>query len=383
MSFNKIICTSLLLTIFCILEFSLAVSAEKSKKTILIGLLTDQTSITISGTDAFNIIDPTAKTERAFAGKKNYKVYPSKEGIIINQKSFGKNILVAVKQNGLVKINGRRYRGKVIITLTQKGTLDCINKINIDDYIRGILKREISPGWPQEALTAQAIISRTYALKNLHRHKDKGFNLCSSVHCQVYGGREAEDIRIDNAVKETSGMVLTFKGKLAQAVFSSTCGGSTEKAEHVWNLTSTPSYLKGKRCSYCTKSPRYHWNEFISFTHIENVFKSHDVKKPIKKISINRRYASGRAKSISIKHGNGTTHFQPNNFRIIIGPSKLRSTRITSIKKLKNGFLIKGRGAGHGVGLCQWGMKRQAEKGFSYKKILTFYYPGTKIKHRD
>lgn len=357
----------------------------KDIPSILVGLHAKLSSVTISATSSFRVKDTTGKKERVFSGKKNYRVVKSKKGLQFDTVPFGRKIAITPLDKGLLKVNGRRYRGRIILIRNNDGSIKVINKIFLEDYVRGILKHEISPAWPPEALKVQAVVSRTYAIKNKERHLKEGFNLCAKTHCQVYGGVESEDKRIDHAVRKTQGLTLTYKGRLAQTVFFSNCGGYTENAAHVWEVNTAPAYLRGRRCSFCKKAPRYQWEEHISHMRIVSALSAYGVKSPLKSIKVVSRFPSGRAEKISVRHAQGKKVFNANKLRMIISPNRMRSTLITSIKRKKGNvpfFLFKGRGWGHGVGLCQWGTKGMAERGYNFKRILRFYYPGTKVKVR-
>ncbi|RQD77497.1 MAG: SpoIID/LytB domain-containing protein [Candidatus Syntrophonatronum acetioxidans] len=149
---------------------------------------------------------------------------------------------IRIKKNGnapcLVKIKETRYRGEIIISRQgseNKGTLQAINYLDVESYLRGVVPREMPVSWHMEALKAQAVTARTYALRSLGRHKNEGYDLCCGQHCQVYGGADAEFDRSDEAVKSTEGRVLTYQGQLAQTFYHATNGGHTEAPENVWS----------------------------------------------------------------------------------------------------------------------------------------------------
>jgi len=118
-----------------------------------------------------------------------------------------------------------------------------VNELELDDYLKGILPREVSFNWPMDSLKAQAVVSRTFALKNLKRHTSEGFNLCATVHCQVYGGRDAEKDETNRAVEDTHNEVLIYDDDLIGSFFHSNCGGRTETPGNVWTETFATPYL--------------------------------------------------------------------------------------------------------------------------------------------
>ena len=144
------------------------------------------------------------------------------------------------------------------------GRLTVINELGLEDYINGILSKEVNPDWPLESLKAQAVISRTYVLKNLRKHEKQGFDVCTETHCQVYGGVESEDKRTSAAVAATRAEVLVYKGELAQSLFHASCGGHTENPNCVWTWESdAPEYLKGVKDDFCADSPHQLWTSTV------------------------------------------------------------------------------------------------------------------------
>lgn len=355
-------------------------SAADTDHHLRIGIDDRARTVSIRADTAMTVFDIGKSIKKNLSAGKKYHVRATPDGLRINDLYLTKKIMIQREEEGCIEVNGRRYRDTIFLTRNPDGTIQIVNELDVEEYVRGILKHEISPSWPAEALKTQAIISRTYALKNMHRHNKKGYNLCNTSHCQVYGGAHSEDPVIDKAVKKTKGIVLTYKEKLAQTVFFSTCGGYTENAVHVWKIKKAPAYLNGIRCPHCRKAPRFRWQQFISQKHLIGVLKkSTGMSRPIRSIKVVSRFPSGRAKMIAVRYKRSRKKFtfRGNQFRMVVGPNLVRSTLIRSIKKAQSGFLFSGRGWGHGVGLCQWGMKAMAAKGTNFKRILKFYYPGT------
>jgi len=156
---------------------------------------------------------------------------------------------IPAQQEGYLSLNGRNYRGIFLLKNTAGG-LSLINILNLEDYLKGVVPLELSPDTfnALEALKAQAVAARTYALKNLGRYRRLGFDLTDTQSSQVYGGLSAEHPLSNQAVEETTGEVITYKGKLIDALYTSTCGGMTEDAENVFSGQPVP-YLKSTTCS--------------------------------------------------------------------------------------------------------------------------------------
>ena len=166
-----------------------------------------------------------------------------------SQAVAGRWLAIEAGSAGVVAYGGHRYRGRLLVYLNDRGLLNVINETALEDYLRGVVPRELGPeAFPElEALKAQAVAARTYTLRNLGEFTREGYDICATPRCQVYGGRDAEHPFSDRAVAETAGEVLLWEGELVDALYSSTCGGHTENAEVVFPLKQAP-YLRGVAC---------------------------------------------------------------------------------------------------------------------------------------
>lgn len=276
-----------------------------------------------------------------------------------------------------VSINGKPYRGIAEISFNDKGLL-AINELPLEDYLVGLINCEISSAWPIEAIKAQAVIARTYAVNRREARRNGLYHLESSVMDQVYGGCEIEDSRARRGVSETAGEVLTYNGAVIQAFYHSSCGGKTESAENVWGA-SIP-YLKGVDCQYCKLSPSTAWDQKLSLKEIEERLKASGFKVGgLAGIRTGGRNNSGRLKNVIAVIPRGEVAIPGPQFRKAIGYGVIKSTNFT-VKVVNGDVFFSGLGNGHGVGLCQWGAKQRALEGFSYSEILSYYYPGTELK---
>jgi stage II sporulation protein D len=161
----------------------------------------------------------------------------------------GRRFALEAPPAGGLRVEGRRYRGKLVVFLNDRGRLNLVNELPLEDYLRGVVPRELGPGaYPElEALKAQAVAARTYTLRNLGEFADEGYDLCGTPRCQVYGGMDDEHPLSDRAIAETAGEVLLYRGEPIDALYSATCGGHTEDVRTVFPLKSGP-YLRGVPC---------------------------------------------------------------------------------------------------------------------------------------
>jgi len=307
------------------------------------------------------------------------KVLPAESGIKIgnlNFKIYG--IRIQPSRSPAIYLNGRKFRGAIDIVRQPNKKLLAINRLDVEEYIQGVLYHEVAPWWPMEALKVQAIVSRTFALYQAKVNAHKDYDLESSAYSQVYGGRTSERGRTSKAVRLTRGKILTYKNKLFPTFYHATCAGHTEKAGNLWNINLPP--LRGRECQFCQRSPHFRWKKKVSLQNIEEALEKADFKVGlIESIKIVDRDVSGRITDLEITSTRGRIKLSANRFRLAAGPNIIKSTNFNlQIKKRQAYF--EGYGWGHGVGMCQWGAFFMARKGFNAEQILGYYYPESKIK---
>ncbi len=335
-------------------------------------------SVTVSTTGPFEVFDKNSRM--LFNGLKlaPTQVIPTATGVQMGGENF-KDAPVVIRTYGLLRVGGKSYRDGLRFWRESSSKLLVVNEISMDDYLRGVLPLETSASWPPEALKAQAVASRTYALFKAIEKKNEKFAMSKDVLSQVYGGKSSERPETSQAVEDTRGQVLTSGGKIFPAYFHSTCGGKTTHAEYVWDVEPHKS-LRGVECKFCWESKHYTWRTEFTRAEIQKKLKIKGVKMgTIRGIQIGEMDSSGRARSFIVVHDEGQIKFHSNDFRIWLDPGKFKSTMVTNIEKTPSGFLFQGKGWGHGVGLCQFGMRQLGKLGYTYQQILEYYYPESKI----
>jgi stage II sporulation protein D len=351
--------------------------ANATKKIMNVGIILNTATFTTGSSEDFFVSDASSKKLKFTKG--NVKISCSEKGVCLEKYILSPPLKIE-PLNGIIFADSKPYRGHLIVKKTGN-KISIINVLHIEDYLRGVLPREAGSDWDIEALKTQAIVSRTYSIANFNKHSnsDQGFDVCSTTHCQVYGGVEVEVDSCNKAILETQYEVLVYDGKLAQTVFHANCGGHTENPKYIWNWKYTPPYLKGLKCDYCHDSPHAKWESSIDEILIRKKLSDNNIEK-IKNIKIKGKTSTGTAKELEILHSNGKFLINAYKFRLIIDAWQIKSHNFNSIKTDGNKFYFKGNGWGHKVGLCQWGAKNMAKKGKTYKQILNYYYPGTKVE---
>ena len=299
------------------------------------------------------------------------------DGKNINVK--GKNFKLAnFPQDGAFLINSdspiyvdkikRNYRGSISFRVNN-GKLDIINNVQLDDYLRGVLPKEMSPEFPMESLKAQALCSRSFAINNFNKYTKKGYNLDDTTNSQVYYGKDVEEKSTDKAVETTLGEVIKYDGKIAETIFCASSGGYTVSSADAWGGNAVP-YLISKEDPYST----HPW---------EYTLKDSDLKKlnlsDVFGVNLDSMNTSNRVNSISFSTSKGDITMKAKDFRQKIGNTRIKST-LFDIACDNNKIVVKGKGYGHGVGMSQYGAVEMAKKGNNYKDIIGFYFPGTNIE---
>lgn len=337
---------------------------------VRVAVLKGVESARIDGTD-LTAVDETGR-RLALNGSVNVKAEGN--GIAVNGDVVRK---LRCSSRFLVRVNEKSFRDVVEILPYEKGLL-FINELPLEDYLAGIINSEISSQWPIEAIKAQAVVARSFAIYQMGARKNLPYQLESTVMDQVYDGYDGEDSRAVRGVRETSGEVLTYQGKVIQAFFHSSCGGHTEASDKVWSVALP--YLEGVRCKYCLMSPSVKWERTIPLKKLETLLRKggYNVRGICGMIPLSRD-ESGRIGPLSILYPGGSINISAVDFRKIIGYGVIRSTDF-DVHISGDVAIFSGVGYGHGVGLCQWGAEKRAEEGFSYREILSYYYPGTTLE---
>lgn len=361
------------------------------------------------------------------------------KGKLLSSLDNGDNFLIVSKYDTTIKVEEMYYRGYIMFK-TVGDKLYVINYLDLEEYLYGVVPREMVSSFHIEALKAQAIAARTYAIRNFNKHIRDGYNLCDAEHCQVYGGHNVESIKINEAVDETKGLIITYDGYPIEAVYHSNSGGYTDDAEVIWG--GYAPYLASRVDEFSKSFPNSSWKLNLTSEEISYKLKNNgiDVGKVLDLIILDTTTA-GRVLDLLIVGTNGEEVISGNEFRTIIGSNILKSTLFTIEKENKYDYEVKiysidekgnkkamaldniniidkdgnilkvdeinyiitdggiksvnietipsavnftiyGNGYGHGVGMSQWGAEGMALNGYNYEEILKYYYKGVDIEYK-
>ena len=227
------------------------------------------------------------------------------------------------KENGLISVESSRYRGGIMLKANPDRKLTVINYLTMDEYLYGVLHREMSQGNPLEALKAQAVTARSFAVSSMGRHSRDGFDVCSTTDCQVYGGCADEYPNTSRAVDETSGLLIWSEGEPAPVYYYKNSGGHTQGIDEVWTSFPQP-HLKGVEDPY---SPVYPWTAVIDFNVIEQklTLAGYDPGK-IKSVTIGKRNSAGAVSELIISGSKNDIKLEKGSVRSVFGTSLIRST---------------------------------------------------------
>ncbi len=316
-------------------------------------------------------------------------------------------ITLTPADHGTLFIGNTEYRGCAKFIRTDLG-LTVINHLDIEDYLKGVVSGEMPSSWPTEALKAQAVCARNYAICNWNKFATYGFNLDDSTQSQVYGGVKAETPQTNQAVEETQGIYLKYNDQYANTFFYSSSGGHTENSENVWSAALP--YLVGVEDPYDTSRE---WTVPYTPDEIEEKLQGIGVNiGDVIDLEVIERSASGRIIDLKITGTDGTYNLKKEKSRSLFN---LRSNLFTITKKAEEPtpvlvvtskgleersisqpiltatelipvdvgvpteYIMTGTGYGHGVGMSQYGAKGMAEAGYNYEQILKHYFTGTSL----
>ena len=365
---------------------------EKEFFQLRVSLLEDYHRVAITGDRGMILMDPKsgemilksrayipwwfeAEGELVRAGNKG--LYPGP--VWVKPEGDGK-LRLSHRPPGEDKVVSRWYRGSIELR-PMKGGILAVNVVDVEDYLYGVIPAEMLPNSPLEALKAQAVASRTFALYRKLKGGSNLYDLDSTIISQVYGGSGYEDIRANVAVDETKGLVMTYDGDPIPAYFHANSGGHTEDLKYVWGGESPP-FLRSAADPFGVDGSRYEWKARLSLEWIREMLETSglDFGGALQRIEVANVSPSNRVTRIKIVYDGGEIVIHGNRFRLALDPLFTIKSTMFTLKQIDGMVEFVGHGSGHGVGLSQESAKVMAEKGLSYRLILSYFYPGVEFR---
>ncbi|MBT9154830.1 MAG: Amidase enhancer [Firmicutes bacterium] len=307
-----------------------------------------------------------------------------------------------------VRVDDASFRGNIIFNPNRRGLLTSINVLPLEEYLLGVVPNEMPAAWPLDALKAQALAARSYAVRQRNRHGQDGFDLCSTIHCQAYQGKGSEHPRSTQAVMATRGQVITFDGAVIDAVYHAHAGGHTRNSEHVWG--GVAPYLRGVSIP---EEPPLTWTRRVTVGEFERRLRARQINVAhVTGVRIAEHADVGHVRSVRVTSLLGTVDISASDLRAALDRAQMRSTKfdILILDQLRRPFRIypaprpfrlelgrlagvyhdllptqpasveiTGSGFGHGVGMSQWGAFGLAQAGVDYQGIIHRFYRGVTI----
>lgn len=354
--------------------------------TIRIGLLDDAASVTFGAATESQIV--AADGQRVPIGAQQpFEANPSGDALAVTTHDGTTLMLkppVRLAPAGPVAVGKRWYRGTLELMKSANG-ITVVNEVPMDEYLYGVVPAEMPSSWPIEALKAQAVAARTYAVGHRGDYGPLGYDLKPTVQSQVYGGMGVEATASTLAVVETAGQILMFMGTPINAYYSAGAGGFTEGAEAVHGFERKVPGLRPGGYPYLQPvadfdwaSPRWRWEVTLTRQRIREglAAKGVDVGS-VREVEVVERSYSGRARWVRVRGGERSREIPGQTFRMALG---LNSTLFTVSRAGDDAYVLVGRGWGHGVGLSQWGARQMADWGHDYSEILSHFYQGAELE---
>ncbi len=359
------LCSAVTLAAVCLgICLTLVPSAARSAEAIRIAVADNQKTVTLT-------------SPSGFADLAGFPASADTREMVVTAAVAGSRPLRIRPKGAVIALNGRRYRGWMEIRKKKNGLLLVVNELDLEDYLKSVVPSEMPHTWKFEAIEAQAVASRTYALYRKRHAGTRPYDLLATQDSQVYDGIRSEQASADHAVDETRGIVIVYQGEIIPAFYHSSCGGHTANAEELWGIDEP--YLKGVDCDCQAISKYGQWERRIGKEQIIRALRreGHRITDIIT-MRIGALTTNGRVKDLIIRHPGGSLRVKAEPLRAALGNDLLPS--VFYELQFENGTAVfSGRGRGHGVGLCQWGAERMAEEGHGYMAILAHYYPGVDL----
>ncbi|MEO6527965.1 MAG: SpoIID/LytB domain-containing protein [Gemmatimonadaceae bacterium] len=309
-------------------------------------------------------------------------------------------IVRPLEPGATISFNGKRWRGELAILSTDSG-LVVVNRLRMDDYLRGVVPLEIGTAAASDAaaVDAQAVTARSYAVTHLGGTR-RPFDMTATVQDQVYGGADVETNVANQSVESTEGLVLLYGGTVVNAPYHANCGGITAEPQDSWHSSAEPflqrvsDQIPGTDRFYCDQAPRFRWTRTFGGDELRQAIARYVRSLPggvggigaVTNVTVTSVTSAGRVGTLTVQTDRGRWTLKGNEIRSALrspGGDLLYSTYFSVDAVAGRGgvqsLTLRGGGNGHGIGMCQSGAIGRARAGQDFRTILRTYYPGTSV----
>jgi SpoIID/LytB domain protein len=326
---------------------------------------------------------------------------------VLQQSGQGLQRLVApvlIEAPGGLRWQGGVYAGPFRLQGDAHGSWSLVEQVPLERYLEGVLPHEIGAGSPPQALAAQAVLARTWSLRNQHRYAADGYHLCVTTQCQVYSDPRQAGVPVRDAIGRTHGLVLSWQGQPIHAVYHASNGGVAAGLDEAWNAAPQPylrpaldrltapadaaalpqaselaSLLRGTEGFVGADHPRFRWSRWLDRQQIAQALARQGLQLgQVQRLVVLERGPSGRVTALAIEGSGGRTVLRLDAIRRTL--RTLPSTLFVLSQQGPGRWLLQGGGFGHGVGLSQAGAIDLGRRGWSFTRILERYYPGARLQ---
>lgn len=300
-------------------------------------------------------------------------------GLKLGDKAFfgAQELKFAPSPGSVMKIEGKPYKGEVIVKLEKGVSIKVIDYVGAEEYVGGVLAGEVPLAWPDAAVKAQAVAARTYAIWHWKHSQHRDHDVKADTRSQVFTGQATP--RALQIAAATQGRVLTYDGTLFEAFFSAACAGETASAEWADFAKTAIPPLAGAKCGFCVACPHAAWERKFTQAELAKLLAPLGVKGRIERLETIPYPRAGYLKSVKVVAAGGETTIAADKLRFALKPPLKSTSFVVTTDPTGETLVVTGKGWGHGVGLCQWGAKGAADSGMDEDQILTRFYPGAAI----
>lgn len=357
--------------------------AHAAAPQVRVALVRETAELRLTGRNFYCFSPSTPEAERSRFPKQGSFIHYTGAGFVMDGHFIQAPALECISGEGILTINEIPTQGRVALFPDGPRTLSAVVTLPMEQYLIGVLQGEVGENWPTEALRAQAIAARSYAMSIMAARQGKPYDVVTSTRDQVYDARVKIPATIQAAVLDTQGQTLRYQNQTLRAFYHSCCGGSGEALDAVRQdlapgkspLPFTPAVAQDP---FCRKAPYHRWELKMLDGDLVQALKSRAPDLTAASQISFQTDAQGRMNEVTLGGGKTPVRISGNQLRKTLGYDVLRSTRF-KMKQRGHAVTFSGSGFGHGVGLCQWGAKGMAEKGKKASDILNFYYAGAEI----